>query len=361
MAGLGVLAWRRAAARGPLLFLVSAFAIALAPALPLTISLTYTVSERYVYAATVFAAILVAWMSEVMSAGRRAIAVALIVLFAAIQARSLERANRGWAAAGELAHTVTTELIELVRHAPRASRALVMNLPDTVNGIFVVRGGLFGSFQLRAPELGPPSQRIGMIASVALTRPSGSARIVTSKGRRVTIALDDGEFVESSSAGTSEYSFDAWNSHGYTVVFAPARAIQAVYITDGHARVAATLDAAPIGSVDLPARDGACEGPSLRFSGWALDDQPGVVVTIERLQPSTGARDTLGTATWRVGTRPDVTKIYREFPDADRAEWNYMLPCALVRSAGGRLEMHVVATDRSGQRTELGRRVVWVE
>jgi hypothetical protein len=58
------------------------------------------------------------------------------------------------------------------------------------------------------------------------------------------------------------------------------------------------------------------------------------------------------------GARPDVSGYFREVPEADRAGWSYLLPCALVRAAGGRLVVHVVAIGRGGQQATLGARTV---
>src|SRR5262249_58081834 len=132
--------------------------------------------------------------------------------------------------------------------------------------------------------------------------------------------------------------------------------LQVLYTSAGHVRTAAVLPATPIGSLDVPAEGAVCTGNSVRFSGWALDEDPGVEITLERV---TGAEaSVLGTATWRTGTRPDVTNTYRDLPDADRAEWNYLLPCAVVRAAGGQVDARASAVDRRGARTERGARTV---
>jgi hypothetical protein len=46
--------------------------------------------------------------------------------------------------------------------------------------------------------------------------------------------------------------------------------------------------------------------------------------------------------------------------DAERAEWDWMLPCSMVKAAGGRLDFRVVATGSDGSKTDLGSRSVTV-
>jgi hypothetical protein len=370
---------RRPDTRRGLAFLVPAFIVALAPALPLSISLVNSVSERYVYVATVFSAVLVAWIAELGSAGssgssgstgsgstgsgsagsgvRRWFAIVAILAFVGMHVRALERSNHLWVAAGDLGRTVTSELIDRVRTAAPSTRTLVLDVPDTAAGVFVVRGAFYNSFHLMAPDVRSPESRIGMIASVAMASVDDVVRVEQTGPRSFTIALDRGVFLEQGGAATADSMFDYWSERGYGITFKPApHEVQVLYTSAGHVRTAAILPGVPIGSLDIPADGTACTGDSLRFGGWALDEDSGVAVNIERVADVQASL--LGTVTWRTGTRPDVTNAYRDLPDADRAEWNYLLPCAVVRSAGGRLDVRAAAVDRRGRRTELGTRTV---
>lgn len=342
--------------RRRLAFLIPAIFVALAPALPLSIALTVPVSERYVYAATLFSSILAAWIPELLFARRPVPTIAAILLFAGLQLRALERSNRSWADAGALAHTVTAETIDRVREAGPYTRTLALNVPDTVAGAYVVRGAFYNAFHLMAPDVPTPELRLGMIASTALASASEAATLRQTGPRSFTIGLARGVFLGARDQRAAEYGFDRWTDQEYAITFRPARhAIQVLYTTEGHVR-ATMLRAAPIGSLDMPADAAVCSGESLRFSGWALSEAPGVAVRLERLE---GARASLlGEATWRTGTRPDVSNTYRELPNAERAEWNYPLACRTVRSAGGTLMVRAFAIDAAGDRTDLGTRTV---
>jgi hypothetical protein len=233
----------------------------------------------------------------------------------------------------------------------------VLNVPDTAGGKWVVRGAFYGSFHLMAPDIAFPESRIVMIASTAAPSTTEHTRVERTGPRSFTVTPDLGVFLQAGGATTPEYSFEYWNPRGYAITFNLEHAAQVLYTSDGHVQTAAILQGAPFGSLDLPAGSAVCTGDALRFSGWALHEQPGVGVSVERSDRPPGA-DSLGTATWRSGTRPDVTTYFHGFPDADRAEWNWFMSCSLVKAAGGQLGVRVVATSRDGARTTLGTRTV---
>jgi len=348
---------RRPDTKRPLLFLVLGVAIGLAPVLPTSISVVDTVTERYVYMATVFSSILMAWVVERLCGGRRALAVAAILVIAAVNLVVLERANRGWVAVGELSRTVTGEMIERVRAAQPTTRAFVLNVPDTAGGKFVVRGAFYGTFHLMAPDVAFPEGRIAMIASTAAPSTIELTRVERIGPRSFTVTPDRGVFLQQG-VGTSEYRFDRWDPRGYAITFSPARhAVQVLYTSSGHIQTAAILPGMPFGSLDLPATDAMCDGAALRFSGWALWEQRGVAVVVEDANRPAAA-NRIAMAEWKTGTRPDVTSGFPEMADAERAEWDWMLPCSMVKAAGGRLDVRVVATGTDGSRTELGSRSV---
>jgi hypothetical protein len=347
---------RRPATKRPIFFLVAGIAIGLAPVLPTSISIVNTVTERYVYLATVFASILTAWLVEVLCGGRRVLAAALMLAIASVNLIVLERANRGWVAAGELARAVTSEMIERVRAVPPTTRTFVLNVPDTAAGKFVVRGAFYATFHLMAPDVASPERRIFMIASTAAPSAMERTRVERTGPRSFTVTPENGVFLQQG-VGTLVYTFDRWDPRGYAITFRPAHAIQVLYTSGGHIHTAAVLPGSPLGSLDLPATDAICEGADLRFSGWALWEQRGLAVVVENAARPPAA-ERIGTAEWKTGTRPDVTAGFPEMPDAERAEWDWMLPCSMVKEAGGRLDVRVVATGSDGSRTELGSRAV---
>jgi hypothetical protein len=108
--------------------------------------------------------------------------------------------------------------------------------------------------------------------------------------------------------------------------------------------------------LEAPAAGAACVGDTVAFSGWALDDEAGVKVILER--ETGGGRSPIGAAVARGGARPDVAARYAEFPGATEPQWQYALPCGIVRAAGGTSAIAAVAVDRAGQRTQLGTRTI---
>jgi hypothetical protein len=132
------------------------------------------------------------------------------------------------------------------------------------------------------------------------------------------------------------------------------------FVSEGQVRLAGRLDGTPFGSVDLPGDAAACVGPSMRFAGWALDDRgvEEVVLVGETMGPAARSLGVIGRATWHTGRRPDVAAAFSSYPSADRAEWNFQLPCDVIRNAGGPVRIRVLARDANNPAVELGAREV---
>jgi len=348
--------------RPGIVFLVAALAISLGPVVPLTISLVNTVSERYVYVPTIFSCILIVWMAELVTGGRRPLLAAALAILIVVHAPALVVANRRWIEAGRLGRTLMDEIIASVRAAPSSARTLVLVLPDTVAGAYVIRGALLNSFYLRAPDVPHPESRVLLVASAALATPHDVTMVKRLDDRRFSVDLvGGGTIAEPAPPVNPWYGFDAWTPTHYVLALNESsyRPIL-VYTSGGHLQLAANIDPPPFGAIDIPADGSPCRSDEIRFSGWALDDETGAEVVLER-EDRDGARTRIGTATRSAGTRPDVAASFADFPDAQRAEWNYRLPCTLVRAGGGRIVVHAVATDRRGQRRDLGARTVVID
>ena len=347
--------------RPGLAFLGMALAIALAPALPLSISLVNTLTERYIYLATIFSCALLAW-TIVGLVRPRALGAALIVCIAGAQAEYLARSNRAWIRGDEVFRATVSGLVSLARdHGPlEQSTILLLNMPDTIDRPHVDGAGVTTALRLMQPGIAEPEARVRVVAMQDSRTGTELIRPVRD-GRTFTVDLGDDRLVDGWMHDAAEYSVIEQSPHRFAIAVKPmTRRALVAYATEGRVRLAAELDGVPFGFVDLPAAaDAACEGPSLRFAGWALDDRAGVQVTIEEeAAPRRGTWIRLGDAEWRRGTRPDVSGLYPGYPDAARAEWNYYVPCDAVRSSGGAVRVRAVARDSGGQQVELGTRMV---
>ncbi len=234
---------RRPETRRAIAFLVPALVFALTPVFPLSISLVDSVSERYVYVPTIFSSILLVWFAELAFGSRRLPAGIAIAAFAAVHLLALERANRVWVAAGALAHTVTTALIEHVRAVPPPVHVFVLNVPDTAAGAYVVRGALYGSFHVTAPDVADPESRLTMVAAAAMTSAVEHARVEQIGPRSFRIAQDSGNFLsETAPPPTAEFSFDRWDGRSFDVMFTPSPApAQVLYVSRGRVGTAGEL------------------------------------------------------------------------------------------------------------------------
>jgi hypothetical protein len=234
---------RRPDTRAALAFLTAGCVLALGPALPLSIALHNSVSERYVYLATAFSSILEAWSAELLVGGRRGLTAIAIALLAGWQLVALERENRNWTAAGQLGHAVTDDVIQRVRAGDPGVRFFILNVPDTANGAFVVRAALYGSFHLMAPDVVDPEGRVVPVAASALASAAEHARVEQIGARSFRIRQDFGNFLQATApASTPDYRFDRWDGHGYDVTFAPSPIpAQVLYVSRGRVGTAGVL------------------------------------------------------------------------------------------------------------------------
>src|SRR5829696_2392213 len=155
--GLVLFGW--AAARDPsrrplLLFGAAAIAISLAPALPLTISLATTETERVVYIPTAFGALVTIVAAESLIRGA-AIRTALMTGLIVAHGLFLQRFTRTWVEAGIAFDSNVRTFIESVRaHDPGPDgQIFVTNMPDNVRGAFVFRRGFYEALHFHAPDL----------------------------------------------------------------------------------------------------------------------------------------------------------------------------------------------------------------
>lgn len=362
--GLAVHAWREPGRRAGLLFLSAAFAVALAPVLPLTISLAGTTSERFVYVPTAFSCIVIAWAIDSVTGAARIATAVLSLAVVAVQYPAFARSHAERVAAARLFQTFMADTVALLRaQAPAGSqtRVFFLTLPDSLGGAVVARSAFHPALSVLAPEFTDREWRAVFVATHDLRTPQDVTTMTREGPGRFRIALSAGRFLEGRPAANPDFTVEEWGPTGYAISFLPSRWRRIVaYESQGRLHTAgglegAVLDGIPFGSVDIPADGATCEGSSLRFSGWALDDREGLEVVVRR-ETAPGVWSDVARAEWRSGTRPDVAKLFAGYPQAERGEWDYWLPCAPSDSAPARLR--IVARDSAGHEVALGERTV---
>jgi len=350
---------------GGYLFVCAAYGIVLAPVLPLTISPVTSTSERFVYLPTVFSCILIAWVVSLACGARRAVAGLILSGVVLAQYPALSRSNGERAAAATLFQNFMTEAVSLLRsEAPVGgiTRVFFLTIPDSLHGVMVTRSAFHPALSVLAPEIKDGEWRAAFIASHALESVHDQTAVWPEDRNRFRIGLGAGQFVERTLLGNADYAITELSPTGYVIEFAPSRWRRILaYENGGHLKRvgsvgADVLDAIPFGTVDMPPADPACTGDTLRFSGWALDDNRGMEV-IAQHEITPGRWTDVSKATRVAGTRPDVEKIFAVYPDVSRAEWNYWLPCSSVNPSR-RLHVRIVARDSAGQEASLGERLV---
>jgi hypothetical protein len=341
--------------RWRLAFVVAALLVAIAPALPFSISITTTLTERYLYLTTVFSSILVAWLI-VRLVPVRPVAVALLAIAAAGQWVYLARSNATWVRGDEVFRSVVSGIASIAeRNRPMDTSAIVLlNMPDTINRGCVDAAGVPTALHLSG-ALPDPGNQLRMIA-VHDSPPKAEPVVVQRDGTLFRVDLGSGRLIEPPCLArtTAEYAATSDDPHRLDVrMQAMTRRAIVVYATGDAVREAAVLDAHPFGFVDLPANDATCEAGALRVAGWALDDREGLDVRIER--EDAGGWTPIGSARRERGTRPDVTGLFPGYPAAGGPAWEFQLPCSGIHAA---TRFRVVARDSAGQEAILGVRTV---
>lgn len=123
---------------------------------------------------------------------------------------------------------------------------------------------------------------------------------------------------------------------------------------------AAPASAAPFGSFDTPA-DGAIVAGSVAVTGWSMDDVRVKKVELYRAPVSGESSGPvfIGLATLVPGARPDIERLFPEFPYPSRAGWGYLLLTNQLPNQGnGTFAITAIAEDVEGNRTTLGTRTI---
>ena len=185
-----VLIWstlgRRRAATGigglPLGLLAAAFLAALLPVLTLPVSVTGTDSERFLYLPGAFEVIALGSMSAVTP--RRILGRTLMLLLVLVSAVSLVRVNSAWRTAGKMSRSIAVSL-----SGEDPSSVVVLNLPDSYRGAYVMRNGAGEAAALAAGTTAVPDFRVLCIHTVDDPAGAVSAR---REGERMLLELPGG-------------------------------------------------------------------------------------------------------------------------------------------------------------------------
>ena len=354
-AGLVVLAmaWRSSRYRVPLLFAVAAAGIMLAPALPLTISLSTTETERSVYIPTAFGALLLVLTIDALlprPSVRNVVAGLLIAAHGVV----LQRFTNNWREAGD----VFAELIESFAIAARANdpgpggHFFILNLPDNLRGAYIFRRGFYIALALHAPDLGSRQGFITGISSHTLFDRNDPVAAAQDAPGSFSLDVTPNIFLQTAPPVTPFYEFREWTPRGFRLQFTPVVRNGVVFaMTGGRIEFRGSIDGggSPFGALELPQDDAVCDG-SLRFSGWALDDTGVAEVAV-----GIAGGEKLGCGTVIPNQRGDVAAVYSGYPHLERAGWEFFLPCTRLT---GSAQIEVTAVDGDGNATLLGSRAV---
>jgi len=361
-----VLWWRvRGRDARVVLFTAGAMMLALAPVLPLTISVATTESERFTYVATVFSCLLVVAAASAVLRHRLVVAAACGLLMAWHGVVLVQNTIR-WREAGQMARGIIDTFAAGVRRYDPDHRQpiFLLNLPDNLMGAYVYRRGFYPAIQLFAPDVADSTARTFGIATNSFGRLRDRSAAAQTGPNRFTLDVSPGRLIQPEIPSSSWYRIVSQTPTSYEAEFSDVVTSALVFhTTGGHVEYLGTTRSRglPFGALDIPADGAACAGTTLRFSGWALDNQSvaRVVVDVVDVVGAAGGTRSLGDATFASDSRPDVQAIYGWLPNSRRAEWNYLLPCSLVGAAPGReLRVRVTAIDSEGQRADLGTRLV---
>jgi hypothetical protein len=109
---------------------------------------------------------------------------------------------------------------------------------------------------------------------------------------------------------------------------------------------------------------------TLLLAGWALSSQGISAVDLWR-EPNPGEPTPpngliyIGPAIWGQDARPDVEKIYPNYPRSRTAGWSYLLhardlPSLSAPSGAIRYRIHAIAHDQAGNSADLGVKTIIV-
>jgi hypothetical protein len=211
-------------------FAAFAMAVTLAPALPLSLSIATTESERMVYIPSAFAAIVTVLTIDALFS-RRAVAATLAGLLIAAHAVWLQRMHGHWRDAGTTFDEVMSSFIAAVRaHDPGPQGLIVvLNLPDSLRGAYVMRRGVYGCLHFRAPDLEARSDSIVGVVTQTLMQPSDPSTARRRGPIDFSLDVKPNLFPNLVPPVREYYTFPEWSRTAFVMRFAPAAPHAAVF------------------------------------------------------------------------------------------------------------------------------------
>jgi hypothetical protein len=206
----------------PLAVLSLCVAGALAPVLPLSISIATPESERLIYMASAFACLGLVWFLD--AALRRPWLVSVIVLACCVgHVAALQRINRNWQEAAVVVQGTLTTFAQTMRaHGRVGSAVYVLNVPDDVRGAYVFRRGFHEALRLAAPDqLGTMAQTY--VLSVYIVSDIAQRATVALRGpRTMRINLGGGWLIGQPPAPTGVLAISEWAPQSFVADFTAA-------------------------------------------------------------------------------------------------------------------------------------------
>ena len=358
----------------PMTLLTVWLSLALAPVLPLSISMVATDSERLIYLPSAFAALLAVWLlhSFLRFPSVAVIATLLLCWWNIVE---LKNHNRIWRDAGTMSREMIMSLGSTIRdHWRPGQPVFIMALPDNVRSAFLWRRGFPDALRVTAPDVAEASDRLYALSVITLWDFDARVDVAARGPRSFQVQLANSSVVANGFIpdGPTLSIQDAAPT-GFVVDFAPLAS--GALVLSFRPRSVAVLgvlpsSSIPYGNVDRPTGAVTCDGQDQVLEGWALDE-----VGIKRIVIARAAGDPLpgaarGTETeskdWQIlgeGTRvprPDVNHAYPQALDSANAGWRFVVPCKTLRATlpPGPHHIVIIAENRRGETASLGARAL---
>ena len=214
-----MLVWGQArTAITPLLLIALCLGMALAPVLPLSISLNDTQSERLIYMASAFAMLGLVGSSPSRHNGNGVVAV--VTVLAVGNLLMLDRFNANWREASEIIDQSLPSFAASIRAHGRSGRPIVfVNVPDNVRGAYVFRRGFPEALRLAAPDQLAALADLTVLSVYTVTDATQAVRLTTAGPKSVEVDLGGGVLIGSAGPPTSNVKLRDWATQTFGLDF----------------------------------------------------------------------------------------------------------------------------------------------